>query len=175
MSILVTLGQSIEACEKGNQTKLNEIWDMFINTAGWLTDGGLITEVACETVVYSSSFPDNHSLTLDLLKIRGNSISIQQFIDSNKRTLEIKWSPKGLGSLDSLRPEYFADELTSIAVSTYPKFGNLKIDSYFIAVLSIFVLTVILDSESDTSSNRTYRRGIAYEFVLRWLSEWNYR
>jgi hypothetical protein len=75
----------------------------------------------------------------------------------------------------SLNPEYFAKELTALAEVSFPKFGSSNLDSAFIAVLAIFILTIILDSENDSGSNKTFLRGTAYEFVLRWLSEWNHR
>ena len=175
LSILKTFSQAINACEKGNDIELNEVWDLFINCAGYLTDGGLLTELECETLVYSTDFPEDHSLTLDLIKIRNNLTSIQKFIDYNKRTIEIKWSPKGLGDVHSVNPEYFAKELTALAEVSFPKFGSSNLDSAFIAVLAIFILTIILDSENDSGSNKTFLRGTAYEFVLRWLSEWNHR
>ena len=175
LSILKTFSQAINACEKGNDIELNEVWDLFINCAGYLTDGGLLTELECETLVYSTDFPEDHSLTLDLLKIRNNLTSIQKFIDYNQRTIEIKWSPKGLGDVHLLNPEYFAKELTALAKESFPKFGSSNLDSAFVAVLAIFTLTIILDSENDSGSNKTFLRVTASGFVLRWLSEWNHR
>lgn len=174
VSTLTTFGQAIEACEKGNDIKLNEAWDIFINSAGHLTDGGLISEAALDVLVESSNFPANHTLSLDLIKIRNSLDSIQRFIEANKRGLEISWSPNGLGAVQDLTPEFFAEKLTSLAQDYYPNFGKSKLDEAFIAVLAIFVLTVILDSEQDSRSNRTSRRITAYEFALRWLSEWNH-
>lgn len=174
VSILTTFGQAIEACEKGNGLKLNEVWDIFINSAGHLADGGLISEVALDALVESSNFPANHTLSLDLIKIRSSIDSIQKFVEENKRGLEISWSPNGLGAVEDLTPEFFAEKLTSLAEDNYPNFGKSKLDTAFIAVLAIFLLTVILDSEQDSRSNRTSRRMTAYEFALRWLSEWNH-
>jgi hypothetical protein len=174
VSILTTFGQAIEACEKGNDLKLNEIWDIFINTAGYLADGGLISETALDVLVERSNFPHNHTLTLDLIKIRNSTDSIQNFVEGNKRNLEIVWSPNGLGVVQELTPEFFAERLKSLAQDFYPNFGKSQLDEAFIAVLAIFVLTVILDSEQDSRSNRTSRRISAYEFALRWLSEWNH-
>jgi hypothetical protein len=174
VSTLTTFGQAIEACEKGNGIKLNEAWDIFINSAGHLTDGGLISEAALDVLVHGSNFPTNHTLSLDLLKIRGSIDSIQKFVEGNKRDLEIVWSPIGLGAVQDLTPKFFAEKLTSLAQDHYPNFGKSKLDTAFIAVLAIFVLTVILDSEQDSRSNRTSRRMSAYEFALRWLSEWNH-
>ena len=96
VSTLTTFGQAIEACEKGNDIKLNEAWDIFINSAGHLTDGGLISEAALDVLVESSNFPANHTLSLDLIKIRNSIDSIQKFVEGNKRGLEISWSPNGL-------------------------------------------------------------------------------
>jgi hypothetical protein len=174
VSILTTFGQAIDAVEKGNDLKLNQAWDIFINSAGYLTDGGLISEVALDVLVESSNFPTNHTLSLDLIKIRSSRDSIQKFVEGNKRDLEISWSPNGLGEVQDLKPELFAEKLTSLAQDYYPNFGKSKLDTAFIAVLAIFVLTVILDSEKDSRSNRTSRRMSAYEFALRWLSEWNH-
>jgi hypothetical protein len=174
VSTLTTFGQAIDAVEKGNNLKLNEAWDIFINSAGYLTDGGLISEVALDVLVESSNFPTNHTLSLDLIKIRSSTDSIQKFVEGNKRDLEISWSPNGLGAVQDLTPELFAEKLTSLAQDYYPNFGKSKLDTAFIAVLAIFVLTVILDSEQDSRSNRTSRRMSAYEFALRWLSEWNH-
>jgi len=174
VSILITFGQAIDACEKGNEIKLNEVWDIFINSAGHLTDGGLISETALDVLVESSNFPTNHTLTLDLIKIRNSIDSIQKFVEGNKRGLEIAWSPNGLGTVEDLKPEFFTDKLTSLAQQHYPNFGKSQLDSAFIAVLAMFVLTVILDSEQDSRSNRTSRRMTAYEFALRWISEWNH-
>jgi hypothetical protein len=174
VSTLKTFGQAIEACEKGNNLKLDEVWDIFINTAGYLTDGGLISEAALDLLVESSNFPSNHTLSLDLLKIRNSLDSIERFIQANKRGLEIAWSPKGLGVVQDLTPEDFAEKLTSLAQDYYPKFGKSKLDAAFISVLAIFVLTVILDSEGASGSKKTSRRITAYEFTLRWLAEWNH-
>jgi hypothetical protein len=174
LSIFKTFAQAINACEKGNDIELKEVWDIFINSAGWITDGGLLTELECETLVYSTDFPENHSLTLDLIKIRNNLTSIQKFIDYNKRTIEIKWSPKGLGDVQLLNPEYFANEFTALAKDSFPNFRESSQDSAFIAVLAIFTLTIILDSENYSGSNKTFLRVTAFEFALRWLAEWNH-
>jgi hypothetical protein len=112
---------------------------------------------------------------LDLIKIRNNLTSTQKFVDNNKRTIEIKWSPRGLGDVHSLNPEFFAKELTALAEESFPKFGSSKLDSAFIAVLAIFILTIILDSENKSGSNKTFLRIMAYEFALTWLSEWNHK
>ena len=174
VSTLTTFGQAIEACEKGNDLKLNEAWDIFINSAGNLADGGLISETALDVLVENSNFPANHTLSLDLMRIRNSGFSIQSFVESNKQGLELSWSPNGLGAVQDLTPEIFAEKLTSLAQDSYPNFGKSKLDAAFVAVLAIFVLTVILDSEQESRSNRTSRRMTAYEFALRWLSEWNH-
>ena len=174
VSTLTTFGQAIEACEKGNDIKLNEAWDIFINSAGYLADGGLISETALDVLVESSNFPADHNLSLELIKIRNSYESIQKFVGEKKRVLEITWSPQGLGVVKDLTPESFAGKLTSLVQDHYPNFGKSKLDAAFVSIIAIFVLTVILDSEGDSASNKTQRRLNAYEFALRWLSEWNH-
>ena len=171
--ILKTFAQSIDAVEKGNQVKLNRAWDLFINTVGYLADGKLLTESNAEMIVSESAFPENHSLTIDLVKLRNSLTTIESFVQLNKRSVEIAWSPRELGDINHLTPARFITTLNKLAEESYPQFGASEADNQFVATLAIFVSTLIIETEVMSNSNRTYYRGTAYEFALRWLAEWN--
>lgn len=173
--ILKSFAQSIDAVEKGNQVKLNQAWDLFINTVGYLIDGKLLTEINAETLVSESAFPENHSLTIDLIKLRNSLSTIESFVQLNKKNLEYAWSPRELGDINHLTPARFVKTLNKVAEESYSQFGASEEDNQFVAILAIFVSTLILETEDMSNSNRTYYRVTAYEFVLRWLAEWNHR
>ena len=173
--ILKTFAQSIDAVEKGNQVKLNQAWDLFINTLGYLIDGKFLTEIDAETLVSESAFPENHSLTIDLIKLRNSLSTIESFVQLNKRSLEVAWSPRGLGDINQMTSARFVETLNKVAEESYPKFGASEADNQFVAILAIFISTLILETEDMSNSNRTYYRVMAYEFALRWLAEWNHR
>jgi len=175
VQILIVFAQAIESVEKNSKEALNEVWDIFINTVGFVADRKIISELEMEQVVYGSAFPENHSLTLDLVKIRDAGTSIQRFVDLNKRDFEIKWSPKGLGDINRLTPEYFAESLDSLAKRNFPHYLASKSDHYLIAAIAVFLLTIIRDSENYSNSNRTALRLVSYEFAIRWVAEWNHK
>ena len=173
--ILKSFAQSIDAVEKENQVKLNQAWDLFINTVGYLIDGKLLTEINAELLVSESAFPENHSLTIDLVKLRNSLSTIESFVQLNKKSLEYAWSPRELGDINYLTPARFVKTLNKVAEENYPQFGASEEDHQFITILAIFVSTLILETETMSNSNRTYYRVTAYEFALRWLAEWNHR
>ena len=174
-SLLVTFAQSIESVEKGNQFALNEAWDIFINTVGGLTDGGVISEEAMEFVLHKGNFPENHSLTLDLLKIRSLTTKTYLFVDEYKRVLGLRFSASNVAAKSNWLPKDFSDVLSQMASKSFPTFGLSEKDQAFSAVLGIFMMTLVVDLTWDQSgmSSRTAKRVVGYELVLRWLAEWN--
>jgi hypothetical protein len=174
-SLLMTFAQSIEAVEKGNQIALNEAWDLFINTVGVLADGGIISESAMDTVVYRSNFPENHTLTLDLLAIRRLKDEKYVFVDKNKESLALHFSVRNIAAKTNLHPRDFVEYLNQITVRSFPSFGQGELDEAFSAVIGIYMMTLVTDLTSDNSSmtTRVAKRVMGYEFALQWLADWN--
>ncbi len=174
-SLLLTFAQSIEAVEKGNKIVLNEAWDLFINTVGILADGGIISEVAMEAVVYRGNFPQNHTLTLDLLAIRKLKDEEYAFVDSNKESLGLHFSVRNIAARNNWHPKDFSDYLTKVTVRSFPSFGEGDLDQAFSAVIGIYMMTLVSDLSSDNSrmTTRVATRVMGYEFALQWLAQWN--
>jgi hypothetical protein len=175
MATLVTFGQSIHAVSVASHRDLDEAWDIFINSLGLMVDGRLISESSGFAVSELVKFPDDHDLVLDLLKIRSKLPEVQAFIQSNQRSLELAFSPNAIDSKIDWSPQDFADRLTAMSKRTFPDFGRTERDQEFIAVMGIYMMTLISDTQGDSRSNRTFRRITGYEFALRWLAEWNLR
>jgi len=172
-STLVTFGQSINAVEAGNGFSCPKAWDVFVNSVGQLVDTNLMSVVAGDLAVEHGKFPDNHQISSDLLDLRSKSEIVQGFVDSHKRFLEIWYSPKAINQRLDWKPQDFANTLMEIAKKDFPTFGSTDEDQKFYAILGIFMMTLVSDSQSDSSSNLTFRRTIGYEFALRWLAQWN--
>lgn len=174
-SLLITFAQSIQAVEEASHVVLNEAWDLFINTVGVLADGGIISESAMETVVYSSKFPENHELTLDLLAIRRLKDEMYAFVDMNKESLALHFSVRNLAAKSNLHPRDFIAYLNQITVRSFPSFGKGTLDEAFSAVIGIYMMTLVTDLSSDNSSKtiRVAKRVMGYEFALQWLADWN--
>lgn len=175
MATLVTFGQSIHAVSVASCHDLDEAWDLFINSLGLMVDGGLISESSGFTVSELSKFPDDHDLVLDLLKIRSKLSEVQAFIQSNQRSLELIFSPNTIDSKIDWSPQDFVETLMTMSKRTFPKFGSTEADQDFIAVMGIYMMTLISDTQGDSRPNKTFRRITGYEFALRWLGEWNIR
>jgi hypothetical protein len=175
MATLVTFGQSIHAVSVASHRDLDEAWDIFINSLGLMVDGRLISESSGFAVSELVKFPDDHDLVLDLLKIRSKLPEVQAFIQSNQRSLELAFSPNAIDSKIDWSPQDFADRLTAMSKRTFPDFGRTERDQEFIAVMGIYMMTLISDTQGDSRSNRDFRRLTGYEFALRWLAEWNLR
>jgi hypothetical protein len=175
MSTLVTFGQSIHAVSIASGHDQDEAWDLFINSLGLMVDGRLISETSGFAVSEQAKFPDDHDLVLDLLKIRSKLSEVQAFIQSNQRSLEIAFSPNAIDSKIDWSPQDFAERLSAMAKRTFPNFGNTATDQEFIAVLGIYMMTLVSDTQGDSRSNKTFRRLTGFEFALRWLAEWNVR
>jgi hypothetical protein len=175
MATLVTFGQSIHAVSVASHQDLDEAWDLFINSLGLMADGGLISESSGFAISELVKFPDDHDLVLDLLKIRSRLPEVQSFIQSNKRSLELVFSPNAIDAKIDWSPQDFAETLTAMSKRTFPKFGSTQSDQEFIAVMGIYMMALISDTQGDTRSNKTFRRLTGYEFALRWLAEWNIR
>jgi len=175
MATLVTFGQSINAVSVASHRNLEEAWDLFINSLGLMVDGGLISESSGFAVSELAKFPDDHDLVLDLLKIRSMLPKVQAFIQSNQRSLELAFSPKAIDSKIDWSPQDFAERLTAMTKRSFPNFGSTEADQEFIAVMGIYMMTLISDTQSDSRSNKTFRRITGYEFALQWLAEWNVR
>jgi hypothetical protein len=174
-SLILTFAQSIEAVEKRNKIALNEAWDLFINTAGLLTDRGLISEAALETVVYRGNFPDNHQLTLDLVGIRSQELENHAFVDKNKDSLVTHFTVRKLAARNNWNPKDFSDVLNEMTIKSFPTFGRRELDQAFLAVIGIYMRTLVDDLASDHSSmsTRVAKRVMGYEFALQWLADWN--
>ena len=175
MATLVTFGQSIHAVSVASGHDLDEAWDLFINSLGQMVDGRLISESSGFAVSELAKFPNDHDLVLDLLKIRSKLPEVQAFIQSNQRSLEISFSPNAIDAKIDWSPKDFAERLTAMAKRTFPNFGNTETDQEYIAVMGIYMMTLISDTQGDSRSNKTFRRITGYEFALRWLAEWNVR
>ena len=175
MATLVTFGQSIRAVSVASSSDLDEAWDLFINSLGLMVDGRLISETSGFAVSELAKFPDDHDLVLDLLKIRSKLPVVQAFIQSNKRSLELAFSPNAIDAKIDWSPQDFAEKLTVMSKRTFPNFGRTERDQEFIAVIGIYMMTLISDTQGDSRSNRDFRRLTGYEFALRWLAEWNIR
>ena len=175
MATLVTFGQSIHAVSVASRHDLDEAWDLFINSLGLMVDGRLISENSGYAVSELAKFPDDHDLVLDLLKIRSKLSEVQAFIQGNQRSLELAFSPNAIDSKIDWSPQDFAERLTAMTKRTFPNFGTNEADQEFIAVIGIYMMTLISDTQSDSRSNKTFRRLTGYEFALRWLAEWNVR
>ena len=175
MATLVTFGQSIHAVSIASRQDLDEAWDLFINSLGLMVDGGLISESSGFAVSELVKFPDGHDLVLDLLKLRSELPEVQAFIQSNQRSLELAFSPNAIDAKNEWSPQDFAETLTAMSKRTFPKFGSTETDQEFIAVMGIYMMALISDTQSDSRSNKTFRRLTGYQFALRWLAEWNIR
>ena len=175
MATLVTFGQSINAVSVASHRDLEEAWDLFINSLGLMVDGRFISESSGFSVSELAKFPDNHDLVLDLLQIRSKLPDVQAFIQSHQRSLELTFSPNVIDSKFDWSPQDFAERLTTMTKRTFLNFGSTEADQEFIAVMGIYMMTLISDTQSDSRSNKTFRRIIGYEFALRWLAEWNVR
>jgi hypothetical protein len=175
MATLVTFGQSIHAVSVASRHDQDEAWDLFVNSLGLMVDGRLISESSGFAVSELAKFPDDHDLVLDLLKIRSKLSEVQVFIQSNQRSLELAFSPIAIDSKIDWSPQDFAERLTGMTKRTFPNFGTTEADQEFIAVIGIYMMTLISDTQSDSRSNKTFRRLTGYEFALRWLAEWNIR
>lgn len=175
MATLVTFGQSIRVVSVARSSDLDEAWDLFINSLGLMVDGRLISETSGFSVSELAKFPDDHDLVLDLLKIRSKLPEVQTFIQNNKRSLEIAFSPNAIDAKIDWSPQDFAEKLTAMSKRTFPNFGRTERDQEFIAVIGIYMMTLISDTQDDSRSNRDFRRLTGYEFALRWLAEWNLR
>jgi hypothetical protein len=175
MATLVTLGQSIHAVGQASQHSLNEAWDIFINSLGAMVDATLISEDIGFMITEIVKFPDDHDISLDLLKLRSRLSAVQNFVDSNQRAFEIEFSPNAIDSRIDWSPSIFADKLTSRSKRSFPTFGESIKDQEFIAVMGVYMMTLVSDTQNDSRSNRTFRRITGYQFALRWLAEWNLR
>ena len=173
MATHVTLGQAIYAVEQANNLKVGEAWDIFINSVGILTDVGIFEEFDALSITSMGKFPEDHELTLDLLKIRANESKVRNFIDSNKRVLEIVYSNRNIDGRIDWEPKEFADQLAKMAQATFPNFGSTNKDQAFYAIIGLYMMTLITDTQSDSNTNKTFRRLTGYEFALRWLGQWN--
>ena len=173
--LLITFGQSIKWMEKENQIVLKEAWDIFVNTVGLLGDSRMISETAMDAIVYKAGFPDNHELTLDLLKIRSRGNEADLFVDSNKNTLVTLYAPKQIRNKNDWHPKDFSGTLSQMALRSYPSFGSTQKDQVFSAILGLYMITLITDLNNTKSSlgDAVQTRIVGYEFALRWLSEWN--
>ena len=172
-SLMVTFGQAIDATEKSNGFKLPEAWDLFINKVGFLADNKFISEIAMETIVYSSNFEVGRNLVLDLVKLRQRGDEVSQFAEEFKPLMEAKF-PAGISFQKSgLSPKEFIDFLVQISKSKYPNFGSTLDDQKFYAILGIFFATVYQDSDFDKSSSKTFRRYLSFTIGLQLFSEWN--
>jgi hypothetical protein len=172
-STFVTFGQSIDAVESANNLTCTKAWDLFVNSVGQCVDTNLMSVQAGDIAVELGKFPKNHQITTDLIDLRSKHAQVQNFVDSNKRVLDVRYSPKAVSQKIDWKPQDFANTLVGLAKSDYPNFGDSNDDQKFYAILGIFMMTLISDSQSDTSSNLTFRRAIGYEFTLRWLAQWN--
>lgn len=174
-TLLLTFAQSIEAVEKANQLVLNEAWDLFINTAGILTDGKIISETAMEMVVHQGKFPSNHELTLDLIGIRSRRSEAREFVDNNKRVLAQIFSVRNIANKENWNPKDFCEVLEQMTTRTFPSFGLEDSDSAFSAVIGIYMMALVSDLANDRSSmsTRVAKRVVGYEFALQWLADWN--
>lgn len=174
-SLILTFAQSIEAVEKGNGIVLNEAWDLFINTAGLLADRNLISEVALETVVAGGNFPDNHQLTLDLVRVRSRELENHAFVDLNKKSLVSQFTVTKLAAKNDWHPNDFSNVLNQMTRKTFPTFGQRDLDQAFSAVIGIYLMTIVADLANDHSSmsTRVAKRVMGYEFALQWCADWN--
>ena len=174
-SLILTFAQSIEAVEKGNKIVLNEAWDLFINTAGLLADRNLISEVALETVVQIGNFPSNHQLTLDLVSVRSREPENHAFVDKNKNSLVLHFAVSKLAAKNNWHPKDFSDVLNQMTIESFPTFGKRELDQAFLAVIGIYMMTLVGDLANDNSSmsTRVAKRVMGYEFALQWLADWN--
>jgi hypothetical protein len=174
-SLILTFAQSIEAIEKGNKIALNEAWDLFINTAGLLTDRGLISEAALETVVYQGNFPGNHQLTLDLVAVRSRELENYAFVDKYKEPLCSIFTVRKIAAKNDWHPKDFSDVLIQMTIESFPTFGKEELDQAFLAVVGVYMMTLVDDLASDHSSmsTRVAKRLMGYEFALQWLADWN--
>jgi hypothetical protein len=173
MATIVTFGQSINAVEQANNLELGEAWDIFVNSIALLVDAGLLDELEGDSVANMGALPENHNLKVDLLGLRAHNSRVTKFIDDNKRVLEIIYSPRNIDSKVDWTPNDFADKLASMAQSSFPDFGSTRKDQGFYAVMGIFMMTLISDTQFDSNTNKTIRRYIGYEFALRFLAQWN--
>ena len=114
-------------------------------------------------------------LFINSLKIRSKLSEVQAFIQSNQKSLELAFSPNAIDSKIDWSPQDFAERLTAMSKRSFPNFGTTEADKEFIAVIGIYMMTLISDTQSDSRSNKTFRRLTGYEFALRWLAEWNVR
>jgi len=174
-SLLITFGQSINWIEQQNQIILSEAWDIFVNTVGLLGDSRMISESAMDVIVAKSGFPDNHELTLDLLKIRSRGNEADTFVDLHKKTLVTLYAPKQIRSKGDWHPKDFSGTLNQMASRAFPSFGSTQKDQVFSAVLGLYMVTLITDLNNNNSnlSDAVQTRIVGYEFALRWLAEWN--
>ena len=174
-SLLLTFAHSINAVEKGNGIVLNEAWDLFINTAGLLTDRGLISEVALDSLVHNGNFPENHQLTLDLVAIRSREQENYAFVDKNKELLVSHFTVKRLAAKNDWHPNDFSEVLNEMTIKSFPNFGQRDLDRAFSAVIGIYMMTLVVDLANDHSSmsTRVAKRVMGYEFALQWLADWN--
>jgi hypothetical protein len=174
-SLLITFGQSIKWIEQQNQIVLKEAWDIFVNTVGLLGDSRMISEFAMDVILAKSGFPDNHELTLDLLKIRSRGGEADSFVDIHKKSLITLYAPKEIRSKSDWHPKDFSGTLNQIASGTYPSFGSTQEDQVFSATLGLYMVTLVTDLNNINSnlSDAVNTRIVGYEFALRWLSEWN--
>ena len=175
MATLVTFGQSIHAVGRATNRDLDEAWDIFINSLGLMMDSKLISETSGFAVSGLAKFPENHELVLDLLKIRSKLPVVQSFIQINQRSLELEFSPNAIDAKLNWAPKDFEARLETITKRTFPDFGKTQNDQEFIAVIGLYMMTLISDTQNDSRSNKTFRRLTGYEFALRWLAEWNLR
>jgi len=174
-SLLITFGQSIKWIEQQNQIVLKEAWDIFVNTVGLLGDSRMISESAMDVIVAKAGFPENHELTLDLLKIRSRGNEADTFVDVHKKTLVTLYAPKQIRSKSDWHPKDFSGTLNQMALGAYPSFGSTQKDQVFSAILGLYMVTLVTDLNSNNSnlSDAVQTRIVGYEFALRWLAEWN--
>jgi hypothetical protein len=174
-SLMITFGQSIKWIEQQNQIVLEEAWDVFVNTVGLLGDSRMISESAMDVIVAKAGFPDNHELTLDLLKIRSRGAEADAFVDKHKKNLVTLYAPKQIRSKSDWHPKDFSGTLNQMASETYPSFGSTQKDQVFSAVLGLYMVTLVTDLDKNKSNlgDAVQTRIVGYEFALRWLAEWN--
>lgn len=172
-STFVTFGQSIDAVESGNGLTCPKAWDIFLNSVGQSVDTNLMSVQAGDMAVELGKFPKDHEITTDLIDLRSKHERVQRYVDTNKRVLDVRFSPNAIKGKIDWRPHDFADTLVNLTKGDFPNFGDSQEDQKFYAILGIFMMTLISDSQSDSSSNLTFRRTIGYEFALRWLAQWN--
>jgi hypothetical protein len=175
MATLVTFGQSIHAVGSASGRHLDEAWDIFLNTLDLMVDGKFIPESSGFGLTEIVNFPENHDVVLDLIKIRSRNDQVQSFIKSHQRSLELQFSPNAIDSRIDWKPENFADVLTRMTRNSFSNFGTTERDQEFIAITGVFMMTLVSDTQRESRSNKTFRRIIGYEFVLKWLAEWNLR